>query len=253
MRQPRPLRPFERGAHLDILEHELDNARQNVQHVALEHVRRIAAQAAKAKDSAAFPTTDDELARALCQEFQRLRALGQATVTSELHHQRLGQALPIGLSRDNRRLLDTGGNAGRKPGKRGRLAAHAIVSAIWQAVRRRKMGHDGGSIADFTSAGETAGDAAARQVALSHSNGALANGRTAAARRDNNVVGARYTAILDQNTCASCALADDGVLRALDDPVRLARQPPNPACHGGDRCRCIEVFQLAAENTLVPA
>jgi hypothetical protein len=54
-----------------------------------------------------------------------------------------------------------------------------------------------------------------------------------------------YTAILDDNTCFNCDEADDGVVRSIDDPVRLDRRPPNRHCDSNhshrNMCRCIEI------------
>jgi hypothetical protein len=63
--------------------------------------------------------------------------------------------------------------------------------------------------------------------------------------------GVTYTSILDGNRCSSCAAADDDVLRPLEDPVRLAHRPPNPNCHGGSRCRCMEFATLKDEGERV--
>lgn len=50
------------------------------------------------------------------------------------------------------------------------------------------------------------------------------------------------------HNCNACARADDDVLRPLNDPVRQARIPPNPDCHGGGRCRCMEAYTLRDEE-----
>ena len=91
--------------------------------------------------------------------------------------------------------------------------------------------------------------ALARQAQV-HASSVLNAGRTVAGRRlqADEIPGSRYTIILDGRRCPTCAAADDDVLRPLDDPVRLARVPPNPGCQGGGRCRCIEAFQYRDEQ-----
>ena len=61
------------------------------------------------------------------------------------------------------------------------------------------------------------------------------------------IAGTYYTSILDNNRCGDCKVADDDVLRPLDNPIRLARKPPNIECDGGGRCRCMEAFILKSE------
>jgi hypothetical protein len=65
--------------------------------------------------------------------------------------------------------------------------------------------------------------------------------------RADEIKGAYYTSLLDKASCDRCSAADDDVLRSLDDPVRLARKPPNRDCLGGDRCRCLEAFVIKDE------
>lgn len=252
----RPLRPFEQGAHLDVLGFALDNAREAFQDAGLPSVRAAAQKAAKAvlRANGAAPGPDTALQAALQGELARLRDLGYSTVVDELHHQRVGEPLPIGLSeapktskKQRKRMLAASQGSEGQAMARGRLAAEAIATAIWQAISRAHLSgvNDPATLA---SSGERAGDAALRAAALSHSGGAIASGRqAAAAAAGDEVLGSRYTSVLDRNTCEPCREADDGVLRALDDPVRLARIPPNPLCSGGDYCRCIEVFQLRSE------
>jgi hypothetical protein len=63
-----------------------------------------------------------------------------------------------------------------------------------------------------------------------------------------DVIGARYTAVMDKSTFAASAEADDGVLGAFDDPVRPAQTHQTGRAPGGGNCRCIEVFQLASDG-----
>jgi hypothetical protein len=296
--QNRPLRPFEKGAHLHVLDWAHDTARYRLQDAGRAQVK--AATKAIVKHGAPGPPRLPALETAITSELHKLYALGHATVRSELDHQRRhATTLPVGLSAAPApprlrkakakkglqkacatcHMFDNGvcwgygnhpvrpnqvcdsytadpapkqlarGNAPRDPASlatRGRLVAEAVAHAIHQAVTRGRL-HGITSQRRLRDLGEQAGHGALRAGASSHAGGAISAGRHAAAQiAAGEVIGARYTSILDKNTCGPCAAADDGVLRALDDP---ALQPaPNPDCLGGDRCRCIWVYQLRKEG-----
>lgn len=139
----------------------------------------------------------------------------------------------------------------RDPGRlraRAELVAQAVAHAIWQAVQRARLAGVT-SASQLRQTGRDAGNGALGQAASSHAGGAISAGRHAAAsahRPRAEIAGARYTSVLDKKTCGACAEADDGVLRALTDPSLI--HPPNPNCAGGDRCRCILVYQLTTET-----
>lgn len=305
--QNRPLRPFEKGAHLHVLDWAHETARYRLQDAGRAQVKAAAKQAAKTQMSG--PPRLPALEQAVTDELRKLYALGHATVRSELDHQRNGHlALPVGLSaapapphlrkakaKKGRpqscatcHMFDQGrcwgyGNYPVKPNQvcdsysldhrpktlageppegaammgdesagdpaslkaRGRLVAEAVAHAIHQAVSRGRLhGVKGQPLRQL---GVQAGEGALRAGASSHAGGAIGAGRHAAAMlAQHDIIGARYTSVLDKNTCEHCAAADDGVLRRLDDP---ALQPaPNPDCSGGDRCRCIWVYQTRREG-----
>lgn len=97
------------------------------------------------------------------------------------------------------------------------------------------------------SAAEKAGRAASRRAGFAQTMPAFNLGRESVIldNASGPVVGVRYTAILDKNTCGPCEEADDGQVRSLDDPVRIDRRPPNRHCmsnlSGHNMCRCFEV------------
>lgn len=226
------------AGHTDLpaLEAALDQAPGLLHTACQPHTGTMAAAAANAN-----PTPDpDQLARAITSELQRLYGLGAESVRQELAGQAAGMVQLDAVTLDD---PDTTGALAR----RGRLAAVAIITAIWQAVGRRHLT----GVTDparLQVIGEQAANTAIRQQAQAHAPGALAQGREDQADEHAHLIaGARYSSVLDRNRCSPCAEADDGVLRKLDDPVRLARRPPNPDCHGWDRCRCMEIFQLADE------
>jgi hypothetical protein len=297
--QNRPLRPFEHGAHLHVLDWAHETARYRLRDAGDAQVKAAARAIAKASQGASGPPELPSLHAAMTGELRKLYSLGHATVRSELDHQRSQRKLPVGLSQapapPNLRkakakkgkaracatclMFDAGlcwgyGNYPVKPNQvcdsyapetspkqlaegeppedpgsvqaRGRLIGQAVTQAIWQAIQRGRLGGIG-STRRLRDLGEAAGHGALRSAASSHSGGAINAGRQAAAQAaGDEVIGARYTSVLDKNTCGACRDADDGVLRRLDDPGLAPA--PNPACEGGDRCRCIHVYQLRSET-----
>lgn len=313
--QNRPLRPFEQGAHLHVLDWAHDTARYRLQAAGAVQVK-AAAKAVVAADPRSMDHGSLELPSleaAVTAELRKLYALGHATVRSELDHQLHGSSLPVGLSAapepPNLRkaktrkgrfphcatclMFDSGtcwghGNwpvkpnqvcdayardpkvktlaltdARRDPGairRRARLIAQAVAHAIWDAIQRARLQ----GITDLQAlrtVGTDAGQSALRQSASHHAGGAINAGRAAGAltvipgggqggQPGPRVIGARYTSVLDKNTCGPCADADTGQLIPLDSPALIT--PPNPACMGGDRCRCILVYQLETEARRVP-
>jgi hypothetical protein len=287
----RPLREFEQGAHLHVLDWAHTTARYRFQAAGAVQVKVAAKAIAKAGPAACAPPSLPSLEAAIHGELGKLYALGHATVRSELDHQRSGETLPIGLSAapappnlrqatdakrrcGTCRMFDNGvcwgyGNYGVEPDElcdswaaettktlavadrhrdTGGLRQRALLSAvdvahrIWDAVHRGRLQ----GITDrrtLRQLGREAGNGALAQAASHHAGGAINAGRHAAATAA-EVMGARYTSVLDRNTCDACAAADTGQLLALTDPELV--HPPNAACAGGDRCRCILVYQLVS-------
>jgi hypothetical protein len=138
-------------------------------------------------------------------------------------------------------------DAGRRRRARARAAAAAIRAAIVAALAGEEL-RRGSTAASTQAAAETAGMAGLRAQAQTQASSIVNEGRvTQADEQADEIAGSRYTSILDGRRCSGCARADDDVLRPLDDPVRLARIPPNPDCEGGGRCRCMEAFELRDE------
>jgi hypothetical protein len=306
--QARPLRDFEQGAHLHVLDWTHDTARYRFQAAGATQVRAASKAFAQAPAGAlSGPPELPSLEAAVHGELRKLYAVGHMTVRSEIDHQRSGSALPVGLSiapappnlRKAKagkgkfphcatcRMFDSGmcwgygnypvkpnqlcdsyapdprpktlaiGDAARDPGRlrvRARLVAQAVSHAIWQAIQRARLL----GVSDpkrLRLIGREAGNATLGQQASHHAGGAINSGRHGAAltliqggRPDApaGVIGARYTSVLDKATCGPCAQADTGQLIALGSPLWIPT--PNPACLGGDRCRCIHVYQLGSES-----
>ena len=172
-------------------------------------------------------------------ELQRLYRTGQATVEDELDRQR---EYPLGAPAVS--LADAGSMKGLN--QRSQLAADSIFTRIWQqAVRAALMGSDKATVQQLS---EREALAALKAESQNHASSALNLGRDdAASAHSGEIRGARYTSILDTGRCEMCAIADDDVLRPLNDPVRLSRKPPNKDCYGGGRCRCMEFYELTDE------
>lgn len=237
-RSSRPLRGWESLMALDRIEASLDGARQRLVDAAQPVTHRIAAEMAAAPKRR--PPAPDELAGVVAAELGALYWTGRDTVRSELQAQRpqhRSWSLAAGEDEIPPEL-----------GLRAQAAAENVIAQMARAIRRDVLARSATSQATMQAAAEAAARGALRDEAQQHASVALGAGRAAEAdAHADEIVGARYTSILDGNRCSSCAAADDDVLRPLDDPVRLERIPPNPACDGGDRCRCMEFFQLADE------
>lgn len=237
----RELRDWERFMSLEEIDTAITGARERFQEAAGEEARALASEfAVAAMAGKVQPKASKDLGEKIDAELQRLYRTGRATVADELDRQRGGSA--IGLTHE------ADADALRRLKNRARLAAESITARVWQAVSRSVLGR-GGDLSAAQAAGEIEAAAAIRAEAQLHASAALNAGRSDQAdlQRD-EIDGSRYTSILDKNRCSSCATADDDVLRQLNDPVRLARKPPNPQCHGGGRCRCMEAFQLNDES-----
>lgn len=230
---------------LDAIETAIEGARERIEAAgrepALALVREYVrlALAGEAQPAGA----PEELVEALERELRALYETGRETVRRELDRQRPLEAETFFFERDEeaeRERLE-------RLRRRAQLAATTITGRIWQAIMRIALGRQP-TPAAVQAAGEAEAQAALRAEAQLNASGALNEGRTFEAEvHADEIAGARYTSILDSNRCEACAAADDDVLRALDDPVRIERIPPNPACHGGGRCRCMEFFQLKEE------
>lgn len=147
-------------------------------------------------------------------------------------------------------------DAGARDRGREHLLARADLAAdqVRHAMRAAMLGADltHGRVGHAQAAAEAAGQRMLRRVGHDHGVAALIHGRHdqgVQLAEEGIAVGSRYSAILDDHTCAACDEADDGIVRPLDDPVRLERRPPNPECastaSGHNRCRCVEVFEVA--------
>lgn len=124
-------------------------------------------------------------------------------------------------------------------------AVDFIMHSMQLASSGARMNFD--DAANIQLAAETEGLRSLRRVAMGHGQGSYLQGRHDAIQlaAEGDSIGVLYSAVLDSNTCEECRMADDGVVRPLDDPVRLERRPPNRMCFsvasGHNMCRCIEI------------
>jgi len=242
-RQPRELTAYESFMSLDRIESSIDGARARFELSCGEQVQALAQgladQAMKSRVKHADPPP--ELVDALMLEMRSLYEVGRQTVREELDRQALGDLL--------------GGftlAAGDEPSwlrERALAAADAIRSGIVNALARWYVRRGVSDHAVLRREARTAGTAGLRAAATNNAAAVLNVGRQDQADQDaDRIKGAYYTSVLDGNRCQVCKACDDDVLKALDDPERLANRPPNPLCSGADRCRCMEAYVLKAES-----
>lgn len=241
-RGPREPRWWERKMSLAKVEDAIDGARHRIIDAAGPAARDLAIEVAHAvhTDPQALPDFDlAPLEGAIADQLVALYVTGRQTVVEELAAQ--------GAAATASRFSAQNGIPAELL-HRARLAAQAILARLRALVGR--LGLRGGKpLGDLQAAAEREAAAALKAEAQVHAAPALTEGRSDEADdHANDIVGSRYTSILDTNRCEECDRADDDVLRPLQDPVRLKRRPPNRDCYGGDRCRCLEFFQLASET-----
>lgn len=240
----RPLRDAEKVCNLDDIEEYLDALPTAYDRRAGGDARRVAwAHAAsghdtKAKQSQHLGALRSTLLDCLHDDYGR----GAADVQGELS--RLQDHKSVVLSATT---IRDRGRAGLQA--RADHAAKTIDSRASLMSQSMLMNH--GDVPHLVrGAAEKEAGAALRYVARHHGQGAYMQGRhdTILAASAANPFGVLYTAVLDHGTCQHCDEADDGVVRSLDDPVRLDRRPPNRHCEstasGHNQCRCLEIPAL---------
>ncbi len=239
-RADRELKAWERTMSLDRIEGAINDAQAQLEAAAGAQARDLAVALSRGQKASTA-----ELEAAIEQAATGLFLTGRATVVEELQRQRPG---------DLSWMLDAGDESDDVPApmrKRLQARAKAAAAAIRAAIVAALAGEElrrGSTAASTQAAAETAGMAGLRAQAQTQASSIVNEGRvTQADEQADEIAGSRYTSILDGRRCSGCARADDDVLRPLDDPVRLARIPPNPDCEGGGRCRCMEAFQLRDE------
>lgn len=237
----RELKDWEALMSLEEIDHALSQAQEQIQKACGTAALTYAAQSADAAldGRKKQPKPARDLTDQFTAELQRLYRTGQATVEDELDRQREYPLSAPAVSLADKESM-------RNLGNRAALAADSIFGRIWQqAVRAALIGSDRAEVQRLS---EREAMAALKAEAQNHASSAVNLGRDDSAEAHaKEIRGARYTSILDTRRCDMCALADDDVLRPLNDPVRLSRKPPNKDCAGGGRCRCMEFYELNDE------
>ncbi len=238
LRADRPLRSWEAAMSLDRIESALDTARDRFLAATAGPAQLLAAQLAAQRNPKAPRAPDQALYDAVHAELRRLYDLGQQTCREELNVQRGIITFTLEAAEQDPAELAA----------RSAIAVENITSSMLIDLRRANTAplvRDRTAQAALQAAAEAGARKAVREEALSNAGAVINLGRRSVADANKaRIKGARYTSILDNTRCAACRESDDDILRPLDDPVRLSRVPPNPACLGGVRCRCLEFFQL---------
>ena len=222
---------LEDQADLDMIEQTLDELPARMESLLGERVRLLAA--ACVDDDEYEPTDDDDIEDVLLEELSRMYRRGEDDVRCELGMPALGDVELVSAHDDYGRLA-----------KRAKVASKALRSVMRHAHAVESL--NSGNQASAQLAAETAGKRELRKIAGGHMTDAYQHGRhDRILAEEGAVAGVLYTAMLDRNTCPACEEADDAVVRALDDPIRLDRRPPNHSCHstrgGANLCRCLEI------------
>lgn len=240
LRADRPLKAWEQMMQLDRVESTLDTARDRMLAAIAPAAHDLAARLAAMRTPRAPKTPDQGLLDAVSGELRRLYDEGAQSVRDEL----LAQSGAMLFRLDDAQPAEDAAELAA----RSEIAVENITARMLIDLRRANLAPLARSATDqaaLQAAAEAGARAAAREAALDNASAALNLGRRAAAETNRaRIKGARYTSILDANRCSACAAADDDILRPLDDPVRLARIPPNPACSGRQRCRCLEFYSI---------
>ncbi len=235
-RQDRPMTAWEGLMELDAVEGAINDARDRFVSSSATITHRLAAELAASPDS--DPDTTD-LVDAVHAELEALYNTGRHTVRQELAAQRPSSMWTA---------LAAGDEPPPELRLRAVLTADGVAAAMRLAIRGVILTRGKQAQAALQLAAEGAARKALRSSAVQHAATALGLGRFAEGlAQEKHIRGARYTSLLDGGSCPECRLADDDVLRPMNDPVRLQRIPPNPNCLGGGGCRCLEFFELDDE------
>lgn len=250
---PRPryreLNYVELATDFDGIEDEMDAQAPSMEAACGDHVYQMARALPAKPDTKALRDT-------ILGQIQGSYLFGQQTVRDEFAR----QAQALGYVGHELSVLDRGAidRGNRHLKTRAELAATRVTNDMTEAYTNADL--DTGSGVQAQLAAEQAGLSALRRVGRDHGVQSILHGRHDEAvtlARDTGtpkIVGVRYNAILDKNTCSPCREADDGAVRGLDDPVRLERRPPNPSClstaSGINRCRCFETYEVVAPTDI---
>lgn len=80
-------------------------------------------------------------------------------------------------------------------------------------------------------------------------NQSFTTGRVQQAQHEEDISGGFYSALMDGKACMVCLAADEQFNAGHEKPFMIDELPPVPnvSCEGGDRCRCIHVYEFFRE------
>lgn len=213
---------------------------------------RIAAATGKlAKFAASAPPMVDRLSADVLAVLTDSYAAGRKQVARELDRQRDGRpwsaqsiraAEPVGFgspSPEGLRALKAQAEA------TARAIAAAIQAAAAMQAGRIAAGTPVDDIAMTVAVAREADAAALKFVGSAYD--FLSMGRAAEAQAQApDIEDAVYSALLDNAVCDVCGPWDG---ETTTDITEAESWTPNPSCEGGDRCRCLTVFQIRQGGT----
>ena len=241
----RPQAFYELSVDLDAIEDHMDSRPQHMRDACGPRVTQLARQVSTDYPKRCLDDSmlEEQMSDALGDSY----GFGQQTVSDEIERLNPGcsPALSLGKAMGDPQAI----------ARRAKLAHLYTLDQMHHAVSQADLLH-GADPEQRQRAAEKAGHAALRHVAQTHAVAAFNHGRHDAIQLANDsseqAWGVCYTAILDKNTCGTCREADDGTVRSLDDPVRLANRPPNAHCEsnasGRNMCRCFEIPALMEDS-----
>jgi len=214
-----------------------------------ELVRRALAAADKGdltKFTAGAPPMVDKLSAEIAAVLSRFYDAGRQQVTDELQRQRQGRpwsAWSVRMAEpESPSSLPLGGLDALK--QQALAMARAIATAMMnlagmQAARR--IANTPVDEAVMVAMVKREADAAALRYTGAASD-FMSMGRSAEAHaREVDIEDAVYSALLDNVVCSACEPRDGETTTNLDEAATWC---PNPDCEGGDRCRCLVVYEI---------
>jgi len=196
--------------------------------------------------AAAKPPMVDALAADLRRIFRDAFDAGRAQVADEIDRQRSGEpviATELANRRRGKPTDSTPDDLLAWIDEQAQVSAREIAATTQASAARQAMaGLLTGIVADRMLEMVTRdSDEAALRGGLTVSKVMVA-GRSAEARAEREAIKtAVYSAILDGNTCGACEEMDGRETDDIDESLAWA---PNPECDGGDRCRCLVIFEF---------
>jgi hypothetical protein len=217
-----------------------------------ELVKRAAAAQAKGKladFAASAPPMLDKLTAEISAVLSDFYAAGRTQVADELQRQKAGKPWTSKTIRAAELALAEGSTPEELGALKQQAAAmaRAIAASIQAAAAMQAARIAAGTplVPDVMEAMVAReGDAAALRFAAAASD-FMSMGRSAEAdAQATDIEDAVYSALLDGATCAACEPMDG---ETTTDLTLAESWAPNPDCEGGEKCRCLVVYEIRQE------